>query len=212
MDRKSNRPSPDIAPAAILKTRTLPAPPRTLGFAARICIVAVDYRLAPEHRFPAALDDSVTALQWACNNVDGLKVAPGRIGVGGDSAGSNLAATVALMGRDGTAPTSIFQVLIYPVVDLGANSDSYRRVTSGVPLTAATMAYFIDHYAPNPTDRTDWRASPLKAASLAGAPAALVVTTGHDPLSDEGRAYAQRLEEEGVRVTSLHLSDNYTAY
>ncbi len=181
---------------------------RRLANAARICIVAVDYRLAPEHRFPAALDDSVTALQWVSDNVDSLKVAPGRIGVGGDSAGGNLAAAVALMGRDGTAPPSIFQALIYPVVDLGANSDSYRRVTSGVPLTAATMAYFIDHYAPNPTDRTDWRASPLKAASLAGVPPALVVTAGHDPLSDEGRAYAQRLEDEGVRVTSLHLSDH----
>ena len=96
---------------------------RRLANAARICIVAVDYRLAPEHRFPAALDDSVTALQWVFDNVGDLQVAAGRIGVGGDSAGGNLAAAVALMGRDGTAPRTIFQALIYPVVDLGANSD-----------------------------------------------------------------------------------------
>ena len=125
---------------------------RRLANAARICIVAVNYRLAPEHRFPAAVDDSVTALQWVCDNVDGLKIARGRVGVCGYSAGGNLAATLALMGHDGTAPRSIFQALIYPVVDLGANSDLYRRVTTGVPLTAGTMAYFIDHYAPNPTD------------------------------------------------------------
>lgn len=181
---------------------------RRLANAARICVVAVDYRLAPEHRFPAALDDSVTALQWVSDNVEALNIASGRVGIGGDSAGGNLAAALALMGRDGMAPPSIFQALIYPVVDLGANSDSYRRVTSGVPLTASTMAYFIDHYTPDANDRTDWRASPMAATTLAGAPPALVVTAGHDPLSDEGRAYAQRLEDEGVRVTSLHLSDH----
>lgn len=111
------------------------------------------------------------------------------------------------MGRDGSAPATMFQALIYPVVDLTASSESYRRITSGVPLTAATMHYFIEHYTPDPADRSDWRASPLLATSLAGAPPALVVTVAHDPLCDEGRAYARRLEDEGVRVTSLHLSD-----
>ncbi len=181
---------------------------RALANRAGICVVAVDYRLAPEHRFPAAIDDSAAALKWVSDNAAGLGIAPGRIGVGGDSAGGNLAAVLALMGRDGTAPATMFQALIYPVLDLTASSDSYRRVTSGVPLTAATMHYFIDHYTPQMSDRLDWRASPAKAASLKDAPPALVLTVAHDPLCDEGRAYAQRLEGEGVRVTSVHLSDH----
>jgi acetyl esterase len=181
---------------------------RQLANVAGICVVAVDYRLAPEHRFPAALDDAVTALQWVSDHAVELHVNPGRIGVGGDSAGGNLAAVLALMGRDGTAPRSIYQALIYPVVDLTAECDSYRRITGGVPLTAATMYYFIDHYAPNVSDRLDWRASPLKAKTLAGAPSALVLTVAHDPLCDEGRAYAQRLDEDGVRVSALHLNDH----
>ena len=181
---------------------------RALANRAHICVVAVDYRLAPEHRFPAALDDSVSAFNWVSENAQALSIAPGRIGVGGDSAGGNLAAVLALMGRDGSAPASIFQALIYPVVDLTAGSDSYRRVTSGVPLTAATMHYFINHYTPETSDRLDWRASPAKAASLRGTPPALVVTVAHDPLCDEGRAYARRLEDDGVRVSAIHLSDH----
>ena len=181
---------------------------RRLANKARICVVAVDYRLAPEHRFPAALEDAVTALQWVTDNVQTLGVTPGRIGIGGDSAGGNLAAVLALMGRDGTAARTMFQLLVYPVVDLTASSESYRRVTSDLPLTAATMHYFINHYTPKADDRLDWRASPLKAHSLAGTPPALVVTVANDPLCDEGRAYAQRLEDEGVRVMALHMSDH----
>ena len=181
---------------------------RVIANRARICVVAVDYRLAPEHRFPAALDDSAAALQWVSVNAAALSVDSARLAVGGDSAGGNLAAVLALMGRDGTAPATIFQALIYPVTDLTASSDAYQRVTSGVPLTAATMHYFIDHYTPNAKDRHDWRASPLKAASLKGTPPAMVVTVAHDPLCDEGRAYAKRLEDDGVRVTALHLGDH----
>lgn len=171
-------------------------------------MVAVDYRLAPEHPFPAALDDAGTALQWVSDNVESLSVAPARIGIAGDSAGGNLAAVLAIMGHNGSAPPVMFQALIYPVVDLIGDSDLYRKVTSGVPLTAATMRYFIDHYTPDVRDRLDWRASPLKARSLAGTPPALVVTVANDPLCDEGRAYAKWLEDEGVRVTALHLSDH----
>ena len=181
---------------------------RRLANVARICVVAVDYRLAPEHPFPAALEDSAAAQRWLTANAAGLSIAPGRIGIGGDSAGGNLAAVLALMGRDGSAPRAMYQALIYPVVDLTAESESYRQVTSGVPLTAATMHYFIGHYTPDPADRLDWRTSPLKARTLAGTPPALVVTVANDPLCDEGRAYARRLEQEGVRVTSLHLSDH----
>jgi acetyl esterase len=181
---------------------------RNLANQARLCVIAVDYRLAPEHPFPAALDDSAAAWQWVVAHSDELAIERGRIGIGGDSAGGNLAAVVALMGRDGTLPRPMHQALIYPVVDLSARSDSYLRVTSGVPLTAATMHYFIDHYTPKAQDRSDWRASPLLAATLAGTPPALVVTVAHDPLCDEGRDYAARLEADGVRVTSLHLGDH----
>ncbi len=181
---------------------------RILANKARICVVAVDYRLAPEHRFPAALVDSATALQWVSEHTDDLSIAPGRIAIGGDSAGGNLAAVLALMGRDGTAPPTMYQALLYPVVDLTAQCASYGRVTSGVPLTAATMHWFIDHYTPDAADRRDWRASPLLAKSLAGTPPALVMTVTHDPLCDEGREYARRLESEDVRVTVLHLSDH----
>ncbi len=181
---------------------------RRVANTAGVCVVAVDYRLAPEHPFPAALDDAVAALHWVAANAQALAIAPDRIGIGGDSAGGNLAAVLALMARDGAAPPLAHQALLYPVVDLTAASESYQRVTSGVPLTAATMHYFIDHYAPSARDRLDWRASPLLAPSLAGTAPALVLTVAHDPLCDEGRAYAERLEAEGVRVTSLHLGDH----
>lgn len=180
---------------------------RRLANAARCAVVTVDYRLAPEHRFPAAVEDSAVALAWVAAAAPDLGIDPARIAVGGDSAGGNLAAVLALMGRDGRVPASSYQMLLYPAVDLTMASDSYRRVRTDLQITAATMRYFIDHYAPDVTDRTDWRASPLFAASLAGAPPALVLTCGHDPLCDEGRRYAERLEREGVAVTALHLAD-----
>jgi acetyl esterase len=180
---------------------------RQLANRARCCVVAVDYRLAPEHVFPAAVDDCAAAWRWIADHSAELAIIPERLAVGGDSAGGNLAAVLALMGRDGSLPPAIFQLLIYPVVDLRALSPSYQRVTAGVPLTAATMHYFIRHYAPEQADRLDWRASPLLADSLVDSPPALVLTVGNDPLCDEGRAYAQRLEDDGVRVTALHLND-----
>lgn len=180
---------------------------RRLANLAQCRVLAVDYRLAPEHPFPAALDDAVAAMAWMAANAAGLGIDPARIAVGGDSAGGNLAAVLALMGRDRTAPAAAFQLLFYPAVDMAMATASYARMTDGVPLTAASMRYFIDHYAPNMDDRLDWRASPLHAASLAGTPPALVLTVGQDPLADEGRAYAARLEADGVRVTALHLAD-----
>ncbi len=180
---------------------------RRLATAARICVVAVDYRLAPEHPFPAALDDAAAAWRWVHVNAQEQFIDPAAIGVGGDSAGGNLAAVLALMGRDGTLPASRYQALIYPALDLTATSDSYRSVTSDLPLTAATMHYFIDHYTPRVADRLDWRASPCRAGSLADTPPALVLTVAHDPLCDEGRAYAARLDRDGVRVVALHCND-----
>jgi acetyl esterase len=169
------------------------------------CVVAVHYRLAPEHPFPAALEDAAASLRWLSREAVSLRIDPARIAVGGDSAGGNLAAVLALMGRDGTVPASVFQLLLYPALDM--TMESYAGTTEGMTITPATMRYFIDHYVPDPADRTDWRASPLNAATLAGTPPAFVLTCGHDPLRDEGRLYASRLEREGVPVTALHLSD-----
>lgn len=180
---------------------------RRLATVAGICVVAVDYRLAPEYPFPAALDDAAMALQWVADHAELLLIQPAAIGVGGDSAGGNLAAVLALMSRDGAAPPLAYQALLYPVVDLTASTESYRRVTSGLPLTAATMHYFIAHYTPDSKDRLDWRASPLRAASLAGTAPALVLTVAHDPLCDEGRDYAHRLDQDGVRVAAVHHND-----
>lgn len=180
---------------------------RRLANGAGVCVVAVDYRLAPEHPFPAALDDAAAALAWIAAQAQSLHIDAQRIAVGGDSAGGNLAAALALMARGGSAPPVVHQTLLYPALDLTASSDSYRRVSSGLPLTAATMQYFIGHYTPRDQDRLDWRASPLRVASVAGVAPALVLTVAHDPLCDEGLAYAQRLSEAGVRVSSVHCND-----
>jgi len=179
---------------------------RRLANASHACVVAVDYRLAPEHPFPAALRDAVAALRYIASEAVNLRIDAARLAVGGDSAGGNLAAVLALMGRDGDLPASVFQLLLYPVTDIARESESYASVAPGVPITAATMRYFVGCYAPNPADRAHWHASPINA-SLAGAPPALVLTCGHDPLCDEGQAYAAQLEQAGVRVTALHLND-----
>jgi acetyl esterase len=180
---------------------------RRLANEARCCVIAVDYRLAPEHRFPAAVEDCAAGLAWVAANARSLGIDAAQIALAGDSAGGNLAAVLALMARDGAAPASMFQALLYPAVDLAMTAESYQRITEGMPITAASMRYFIDHYAPDVRDRTDWRASPGRAPSLAGAPPALVLTCGHDPLCDEARQYAHRLEREGVGVIALHLGD-----
>lgn len=180
---------------------------RRLALEAGCCVIAVDYRLAPEHPFPAAVEDCAAALRWAVDHAEALRIDTRRIAVGGDSAGGNLAAVMALMARDGTVPAVFYQLLFYPAVDLSPIDPGFERTTPGVPLSGAGMRYFIDHYLPDAKDRVDWRASPLRAPSLKGVAAAFVLTCGHDPLCEEGRLYAARLEREGVAVTALHLSD-----
>ena len=164
------------------------------------CVIAVDYRLAPEHKFPAAADDAWAATRWIVAHAAGLGVDAGRLAVGGDSAGANLAAVVALMARDAGAPAIALQVLIYPVTDVGSESPSYADFADGYMLTRDSMRWFIAHYLGRKEDANDWRASPLRAPSLAGLPPALVITAGFDPLRDEGAAYATRLREAGVAV------------
>jgi acetyl esterase len=169
-------------------------------------VLAVDYRLAPEHPYPAALEDALAALRWLAETGPSLGLDPARIAVGGDSAGGNLAAILALLGRDGSAPPSVFQMLLYPAVDLRLTPERYPRPSEAMILTGATMRWFIQHYLPDAAQRADWRASPLLAPSLAGAPPAFLLTCGQDPLCDEGLDYAARLQAEGVQVTALHLS------
>ena len=180
---------------------------RRMANLARCAAVSVDYRMAPEHKFPAAVRDCAAATQWVVDNAGLLHVDRHRVAVGGDSAGGNLAAVMALMARDGTLPPVVFQLLIYPATDMMMVSRSSQTVREGVPLTSATMKWFIDHYMRDDSDRLDWRASPLRVASVAGTAPALVLTAAADPLRDEGIAYAERLEREGVRVKLLHFSD-----
>ena len=180
---------------------------RQLATRARLCVLAVDYRLAPEHPFPAAVEDAADALRWLAAHADELAIEPAAIGVAGDSAGGNLAAVLALMARDGSVPSLAHQALLYPVTDLAADTASYARVTADVPLTAATMHMFIGHYTPDAAQRRDWRASPLRAARFEGCAPALVLTVAHDPLCDEGLAYARALDAAGVHLQTLHLND-----
>lgn len=180
---------------------------RSLANAAGCAVLAVDYRLAPEHPFPAAIEDCAAALRHMAAHAAELGLDAARLAVGGDSAGGCIAAVLALMARDGTLPPLRFQLLLYPATDMAQVHESYARFTAGVPLTAAIMAWFRAHYLPDPARWTDWRASPLRAAALAGTAPAYVLTVAHDPLCDEGRDYAARLEREGVRVLHAHAAD-----
>ena len=166
-------------------------------------VVSVDYRLAPEHKFPTAADDAWAATRWVVAHADELGVDATRLAIGGDSAGGNLAAVVALMARDQGGPAIALQVLLYPVTDVAAESKSYADFADGYMLTREGMRWFIAHYLDKPGDATDWRVSPLRAPSLAGLPPALIVTAGFDPLRDEGQAYADRLRDAGVTVDDV---------
>jgi acetyl esterase len=176
---------------------------RELANQAGCAVIAVDYRLGPEHRFPAAVDDCIAALKFVTVEAATLNIDPRRIAVGGDSAGGNLAAVVALDARDNNGPAIAFQLLIYPVTDVTADSGSQITNASGYLLTRDTMRYFHDHYVDNPAHDRDWRLSPLLADNLANLPAALVLTAGFDPLRDEGQAYADRLSAAKVPCTSI---------
>ena len=175
-------------------------PCRALASRTPCVVVAVDYRLAPEHRFPAAVEDAWAATAWVAEHAASIGADPRRIAVGGDSAGGNLAAVVALRARDHGLPLAL-QLLVYPVTDCSFDTPSYRECASGYFLTLDSMRWFWDHYLGPDGDGADPEASPLRAADLAGVAPALVVTAEYDPLRDEGEAYARRLEEAGVPVT-----------
>jgi acetyl esterase len=164
-------------------------------------VVLVDYRLAPEHRYPTAVDDSYAALEWAAERL--LDITDGRdapLVVAGDSAGGNLAAVMALRARDRNGPRIDLQVLVYPVTDADFDGPSYVDPENQLILTRDAMIWFWDHYVPDAARRAEPDASPLRAATLAGLPPAVVLTAEHDVLRDEGEAYAARLAAEGVPV------------
>lgn len=168
-----------------------------------VIVIAVDYRLAPEHPFPAALQDCYAALQWASLHAADFGGDGTRLGVTGDSAGGNLAAAIALMPRDRKGPNISAQVLLYPATNIATmDTESHKDFATGYLLTRAGMERFSDLYTPNPEDRTKPEVSPLLAGDLSGLPSALVITAEFDPLRDEGEAYADRLKKAGVKTTA----------
>ncbi|GAA4883094.1 alpha/beta hydrolase [Saccharopolyspora cebuensis] len=177
---------------------------RALANAAAAIVLSVDYRLAPEHRFPAAVEDAYAATQWAAEHAAELDGDPSRLAVAGDSAGGNLAAVVAQLAARDSGPDLAFQLLIYPVTDHDFGTESYLDSADDCVLTAEHMVWFWDHYAPDVADRDDPVASPLRAPDLAGLPPAHVVVAERDPLCSEGLRYAQRLRQAGVPTTVQH--------
>lgn len=173
---------------------------RALADRAGCIVVSVDYRLGPEHRFPAAFDDAMAAFAWVAANAASIGGDPARLAVGGDSAGGNLAAAVAQQTRAAGLRSPDFQLLVYPVTDLGAETKSYETYADGFYLTRGGMRWFKANYLSAPDDALDPRVSPLRAADVSGLAPAFVMTAGYDPLRDEGRAYADRLRAAGCRV------------
>jgi len=174
---------------------------RALTNAAGCLVVAMEYRLAPEHKFPAAPEDCYAATCWVAANAAAIGGDPGRIAVGGDSAGGNLTAVVAQMARDHGGPALVYQLLVYPVTNYGYDTASYRENADGYLLTRDAMVWFWDHYLRSAADGNNPLASPLRANDLRGLPPAMLLTAEFDPLRDEGEAYAMRLQEAGVPVT-----------
>lgn len=174
---------------------------RQIANAAGCVVVSVDYRLGPEHKFPAAVDDSIAATAWVSEHAADLGIDPARLAVGGDSAGGNLAAVVSLHARDHGGPPIALQALIYPGTDMSMRHDSHRRYGEGLFLTHSMILWFVNHYLRTPADREDWRASPIMAPDLSRLPPAVVITAGFDPLVEEGEEYAQKLIAAGVPVT-----------
>jgi acetyl esterase len=177
---------------------------RALAAATPAVVVSVDYRLAPEHRWPAAAEDAYAATLWASRNAAALGGAQHRLAVAGDSAGGNLAAAVALGARDRGGPQVAFQLLVYPVLDVAGDTASWREFADGHYLTAAGMRWYWDHYL-GPADGLAPDASPLRAAFAGELPPALVVGAEHDILRDEGEAYAARLAGAGVDARAIRV-------
>jgi acetyl esterase len=174
---------------------------RYLTVGAKCVVISVDYRLAPETKFPGAADDCYAATVWAAQQATRLNGDPSKIAVGGDSAGGNLAAAVALMARDRGGLSLAFQLLVYPVTARDFDMPSYRQNAEGYGLALDAMRWYWDHYLQHPDDASNPYAAPLVAENLKGLPPALVITAECDPLRDEGEAFAKRLQAAGVPTT-----------
>jgi acetyl esterase len=185
---------------------------RKLAHEGELIVIAVDYRLAPEHKFPAAADDAIAATKWIAGNSKRLGVDASRLMVGGDSAGGNLAAVVAISARDGDGPEITGQVLIYPATDFAMTHASHSEPETSILLTHSVIKWFCNHYLNGRGDIDNWKASPARAKTLAGLPPAYVLTAGADPLRDEGDEYAKRLREAGVAVTYRHFPGQFHGF
>jgi acetyl esterase len=185
---------------------------RKLADEGQLIVISIDYRLAPEHKFPAAVDDVIAATKWIAGNAGQLGIDASRLVIGGDSAGGNLAAVVAIAARDGNGPAIAGQVLIYPAVDFAMTHPSHSEPETSILLTHSAIKWFSSHYLNAPTDGNDWRASPARTTTLAGLPPAYVLTAGADPLRDEGDEYAERLKQAGVAVTYRHFPGQFHGF
>jgi acetyl esterase len=185
---------------------------RKLADEGQLTVISVDYRLAPEHKFPAAVDDAIAATKWIADNSAKLGIDASRLSVGGDSAGGNLAAVVAIAARDGDGPAIAGQVLIYPATDFAMTHPSHSEPETSILLTHSVIKWFRDHYLNGAADVHDWRASPVRAGTLIGLPPAYVLTAGADPLRDEGDEYANRLRQAGVAVTWRHFPGQFHGF
>jgi acetyl esterase len=184
---------------------------RKLAHEAELIVISVDYRLAPEHKFPAAVDDAIAATAWIAANARQLGIDASRLMVGGDSAGGNLAAVVALAARDNGGPAIAGQVLVYPATEFSRKHPSQREPETSILLTHSVIGWFTNHYMGD-ADISDWHASPARATTLAGLPPAYVLTAGADPLRDEGDEYAARLKEAGVPVAYRHFPGQFHGF
>ena len=183
---------------------------RKLAHEGEMIVMSVDYRLAPEHRFPAAVEDAVTATKWVAANAKGLGIDASRLVVGGDSAGGNLAAVVSLHARE-NGPKLAGQLLVYPATDFSRKHPSHSEPETSILLTHTVVTWFMNNYLGD-ADINDWRASPARARTLADLPPAYVLTAGADPLRDEGDEYAARLKEGGVAVTYRHFPGQFHGF
>ena len=180
---------------------------RSLTNQAQCIVVSVDYRLAPEHKFPAAADDCYAATTWVVENAASINGKRDRVAVGGDSAGGNLAAVVSLMAKERGGPHIVFQLLVYPATDYYIpGTTSIRENGEGYYLTLNAMIWFWNHYANSEEDANNPHMAPLRAKDLHSLPPALVITAEYDPLRDEGEMYATRLQEAGVSVTATRYN------
>jgi len=171
---------------------------RAIANAAECTVISIDYRLAPEHKYPAAVDDSFAASCWVQQHAAELKIDGSRTALGGDSAGGNLAAVVSLMTRDHHLPAPCLQVLLYPITEYDLTTSSYQKFAEGYSLSRASMQWFWRHYLAREGDAKQPYAAPLRATDLRGLPSALVLTAEFDVLCDEGEAYAERLRAAEV--------------